>query len=60
MDIFELDREGENERYDTTIGNDMMLWHGSVIKIRKNFYFCIKIYKYILFILYFLNIKESI
>ena len=29
IDVFELDRSGEKERYDKKIGNDMLLWHGS-------------------------------
>lgn len=29
MDIFEIEREGEREHYDRTIGNDLLLWHGS-------------------------------
>jgi poly [ADP-ribose] polymerase len=28
-DIFEVKRPGEHERYDTSIGNNMLLWHGS-------------------------------
>ncbi len=27
----EVERLGEYERYDGKIGNDMLLWHGSVI-----------------------------
>ncbi len=29
IDVFELDREGEKLRYNTQIGNEMLLWHGS-------------------------------
>lgn len=30
-DIFEVEREGESDRFDTSIGNNKLLWHGSRI-----------------------------
>ena len=35
VEIFSLDRDREEERYDKKIGNDQLLWHGS----RCNFVF---------------------
>ena len=32
VDIFSLDRDGGEERYDNKIGNDPLLWHGSRLK----------------------------
>ncbi|CAG9313563.1 unnamed protein product [Blepharisma stoltei] len=29
LDIFRLSKDGEDERFNTKIGNDMLLWHGS-------------------------------
>ena len=29
LDVFEIDREGEKARFDKTVGNNMLLWHGS-------------------------------
>ena len=29
VEIFFLDRDGEEERYDKKIGSDQLLWHGS-------------------------------
>lgn len=29
VDIFELEREGEEKSYNDKIGNDQLLWHGS-------------------------------
>ena len=29
LEIFSLDRDGKEERYDKKIGNDQLLWHGS-------------------------------
>ena len=29
-DIFEVDREGEEQRFRKDIGNNWLLWHGSV------------------------------
>ena len=31
IDLFEVEREGETEKYNKKIGNDMLLWHGSRI-----------------------------
>jgi len=29
LDIFKIDREGEEKRFKTEIGNNLLLWHGS-------------------------------